>query len=173
MTFRSFNVQKIYLIKTLKHSVLSTVLILESSNEIYVERRKCHVLISIQTLYISTTVLHESPHITLGLPVISGEVKQFIILFLYFPLPLNKYEYKILKKTKLSTVKEEVERAKSGAHHQEPATIPYSCHGVFTDRSIFSLNLSRIQILTGTSVTNCNHKRGLMSTSRNDVDTFT
>ena len=33
-----------------------------------------------------------------------------------------------------------------GAHHWETATTPYSCHGVFTDRSIFSLNLSRIQI---------------------------
>ena len=51
-----------------------------------------------------------------------------------------------------------------GAHRQEPATTPYSCHGVFTNRSIFSLNLSRIQIPTGTSVTNCNHKHGLMST---------
>ena len=38
----------------------------------------------------------------------------------------------------------------------------------FTDRSIFSLNLSRIQIIsqTGTSVTNCNHKRGQMLTCR-------
>ena len=34
----------------------------------------------------------------------------------------------------------------SGAHHQEPATIPNSSRGVFTDLSIFSLNLSRIQI---------------------------
>ena len=41
------------------------------------------------------------------------------------------------------------------------------------DRSIFSLNLSRIQILTGTSVTNCNHKYGLMSTCQSDVDMFT
>ena len=47
-----------------------------------------------------------------------------------------------------------------GAHHCEPATTPYSCHGVFADRSVFSLNLSRIQIPTGTSVTNCNHKHG-------------
>ena len=61
----------------------------------------------------------------------------------------------------------------SGAHHLEPATSPYSYHGVFTDRSIFSLNLSRIQIPTGTSVTNCNHKHGLMSTRRNNVDMFT
>ena len=55
---------------------------------------------------------------------------------------------------------------RAGAHHQEPATLPYSCHGVFTDRSIFSLNLSRIRIPTGTSVTNCNHKHGLMLTCR-------
>ena len=54
----------------------------------------------------------------------------------------------------------------SGSHHQEPATTPYSCHGVFTDRCIFSLNLSRIQIPTGTSVTNCNHKHGIMLTCR-------
>ena len=54
----------------------------------------------------------------------------------------------------------------SGAHHQEPATTPYSCHGVFTDRPIFSLNSSRIQTPTGTSVTNCNHKHGLMLTCR-------
>ena len=43
---------------------------------------------------------------------------------------------------------------KPGTHQQEPAITPYSCHSVFTDRSIFSLNLSRIQIPTGTSVTN-------------------
>ena len=44
---------------------------------------------------------------------------------------------------------------------------PYFCHGVFTDRSIFSLNLSRIQIPRGTSVTNSgNHKHGLMLTCR-------
>ena len=49
----------------------------------------------------------------------------------------------------------------SGAHHQEPATTPYSCHGIFTDRSIFSLNFSRIQVPTGASVTNCIHKHGL------------
>ena len=55
---------------------------------------------------------------------------------------------------------------KTGAHHQEPATTPYSCHVVFTDRSIFSLNLSRIQIPAGTSVTNWNHKRRLMLTCR-------
>ena len=64
-------------------------------------------------------------------------------------------------------------KTSSGAHHLESATSPYSCHGVFTDRSIFSLNLSRIQIPTGTSVTNCNHKHGLMLTCRHDVDMFT
>ena len=37
----------------------------------------------------------------------------------------------------------------------------------------FSLNLSRIKIPTGTSVTNCNHKHGLMLTCRHDVDMFT
>ena len=37
-------------------------------------------------------------------------------------------------------------RTKTGGHHQEPAATSYSCHGVFKDRSIFSLNLSRIQI---------------------------
>ena len=41
-----------------------------------------------------------------------------------------------------------INRVVTGAHHQEPATTPYSCHGVFTDRSIFSLNFSRIQIPT-------------------------
>ena len=49
---------------------------------------------------------------------------------------------------------------------QEPATTPYSCHGVFTARYVFSLNLSRIQIPTGTSVTNCNHKHRLVLTCR-------
>ena len=60
-----------------------------------------------------------------------------------------------------------------GAHHWEPATIPYSCHGVFTDRSIFSLNLLRVLIPTGTSVTNCNHKLGLMLMCWHNVDMFT
>ena len=60
-----------------------------------------------------------------------------------------------------------------GAHHQEPATTPYYGHGVLTDRSIFSLNLSRIQIPTGTSVTNCNHKHGLILRCRHDVGMFT
>ena len=60
----------------------------------------------------------------------------------------------------------------AGAYHQEPATTPYSCHGVFTDRSIFSLNLFRIQIPTGTTVTNCNHKQGLMSTCSREASLF-
>ena len=60
-----------------------------------------------------------------------------------------------------------------GAHHKEPATTPYSCHSVFTDRSTFSLSLFRHQIHTGTSVTNCNHMHGLMSPCRKDVDMFT
>ena len=34
-----------------------------------------------------------------------------------------------------------------GAHHLERATNPHSCHSVFTDRSVFSLNLPRIQTL--------------------------
>ena len=59
----------------------------------------------------------------------------------------------------------------AGVHHQEPATTPYSCLSIFTDRANFSLNLSRIQIPTGTLVTNCNHKHGLMLTCRHDVRT--
>ena len=69
--------------------------------------------------------------------------------------------------------KERSSKPPPGAHHLEPATTPYFCHGVFTDRSIFSLKLSRIQIPKGTSVTNCNHTHGLMSTCRHDVDMFT
>ena len=53
---------------------------------------------------------------------------------------------------------------------KEPVTTPHSRHGVLTDRSIFSLNLSRTQIPTGTSVTNCNHKQGVKLTCRYDVD---
>ena len=61
----------------------------------------------------------------------------------------------------------------SWAHHKEPATTSYSWHGVFTDRSIFISNIFRIQIPTGTSVTNCNHKHGLLLPFRHDVDMFT
>ena len=53
-----------------------------------------------------------------------------------------------------------------GTYREEPASIPCSCHGVFTDRSVLSLNLSRIQIPTGTSMINCSHKQGLMLTCR-------
>ena len=41
---------------------------------------------------------------------------------------------------------------------------PIFLSGVFTDRSIFSLHLSQIQIPKGTLVTNCKYKHGLMST---------
>ena len=58
---------------------------------------------------------------------------------------------------------------KAGAHHQEPATTPYSCHGVFSDLSILSLNLPRIQTPARTTVTN--HKHGLDSLI--DVGIFT
>ena len=58
----------------------------------------------------------------------------------------------------------------SNMNCQESATIPV---GVDTDQSIFSLNLSRIQIPTVTSVSNCNHKYGPMLTCRHDIDTFT
>ena len=57
----------------------------------------------------------------------------------------------------------------SGAHHQEPGNYPYSCHGVYSDQSIYSLNLSRIQVPTGTSVTNCSHKHGLLLTCQHYV----
>ena len=68
-----------------------------------------------------------------------------------------------------------MQRAKATRLYQEPATTPYSCHDVFTDRSIFSLNLSRVQIPTETSVTNCNHKQGLivdMSTCSREAALF-
>ena len=44
---------------------------------------------------------------------------------------------------------------------------PNICHSVFTDQSIFSLNLSQIQI------PNCNHKHGLILVCRHDVNMFT
>ena len=63
---------------------------------------------------------------------------------------------------------------KPGGHHSEIATTPYSCHGIFTDWSIFfSLNLSQIQIPTGISVISCNHEHGLMLTCWHDVDMLT
>ena len=47
-----------------------------------------------------------------------------------------------------SSDKWEVNVMTTGAYHLEPETAPYSCHGVFTDRSvIYSLNLSRIQMI--------------------------
>ena len=57
---------------------------------------------------------------------------------------------------------------KPGAHHQEPATTPCSCHSTFTDWSNFSLHLSQIQIPNGNLVTNCNQKH-----ARANVDMFT
>ena len=61
----------------------------------------------------------------------------------------------------------------TGAHHWELATAPHSCHGVFTDRSIFSLNLSQFQNPAGTSVTNYNHEHGLMLTCSREAALFT
>ena len=49
---------------------------------------------------------------------------------------------------------------------------PHFCHRVFTDQSIFSLNLSKIQIPIGTSVTNCNHKHGVILVCQHDVSMF-
>ena len=34
-------------------------------------------------------------------------------------------------------------KCKPGAHHLKPSTALYFCHGVFTDKSTFSLNLPR------------------------------
>lgn len=45
----------------------------------------------------------------------------------------------------------------------------YPCLSVFTDQSIFSLDLLRIQIPRGSWVTNCNHKHGQVLTCRHDV----
>ena len=52
----------------------------------------------------------------------------------------------------------------SGANHKDLQLSHIPVTAFFTDR--FSLNLSRIQIPTGTSVTNCNNKQGIMSTCR-------
>ena len=43
------------------------------------------------------------------------------------------------------------------SHYWEHATTPYSCNGVFSDRSIFSLNVTRTQTPAGTSVSNHKH----------------
>ena len=75
----------------------------------------------------------------------------------------------VLKATKKKNIVNQNYQIKAGAHHWEPATTPYSCHGVFTDLSIFSLNLPRIQTPAGTTVTN--HKHGLDSLI--DVGIFT
>ena len=55
----------------------------------------------------------------------------------------------------------------SGAHHQEPAATPYSCHGVFTDRSIFSLRF------ISNSHPHRNLSDQLQSQARNNVDMST
>ena len=39
-------------------------------------------------------------------------------------------------------------KCKPGAHHLEPSTALYFCQGVFTDKSIFSLNLPRTRTPT-------------------------
>ena len=52
---------------------------------------------------------------------------------------------------------------------KEPATTRYSFHRVLTDRSIFSLNLSRIQIPTG----HMNPSDQLQSEARTSVDMST
>ena len=44
--------------------------------------------------------------------------------------------------------------------------------GVFTDRSIFILNFSRIQIPTETSVANYNNKHDIMSTCSREAALF-
>ena len=56
----------------------------------------------------------------------------------------------------------------TGAHHQEPVTTPYSCHGVLIDRLIFSLNLSRLN-----SDTHRNLSDQLQSQTRTNVDMST
>ena len=62
---------------------------------------------------------------------------------------------------------------------QEPITgslqLPHIPVTTFSQTDLFfvSLNLSRIQIPTATSVSNCSHKHGLVLTCRDDVDMFT
>ena len=85
----------------------------------------------------------------------------------------------LLTAVKTSCVRTMQGRTYSIKRRQEP--ISRACnYPIFLPRRFlfffvvfFSLNLSRIQIPTGTSVTNCNHKHRLMSTCRNDVDMFT
>ena len=75
----------------------------------------------------------------------------FCTLFFLLTRPLSywlrkpKCNFQQHQKMWAGQLKEVGEWSLSGAHHQEPATTPYSCHGVFTDRSIFSLNLFRME----------------------------
>ena len=69
----------------------------------------------------------------------------FCTLFFLLTRPLSywlrkpKCNFQQHQKMWAGQLKEVGEWSLSGAHHQEPATTPYSCHGVFTDRSTFSL----------------------------------
>ena len=47
------------------------------------------------------------------------------------------------------------------SHPINNSTTLYSCHGFFTDRSILSLNLSRIQALTNDDMSTCSGKAAL------------
>ena len=58
--------------------------------------------------------------------------------FLRSSLPLDA-----LRNGKNHSAAQTENEEKPGVHHQEGETTPYSCHGVFADRSIFSLNLPR------------------------------
>ena len=58
------------------------------------------------------------------------------------PVQYRVYEYMVCRGLSWGNI------SGPGAHYWEPVTTPYSRHDVFKDRSIFSLNLSRIQILT-------------------------
>ena len=55
-----------------------------------------------------------------------------------------------------------------GAHHQKPATTPYSCHDVLADRFTFSLNLSRSSFISN-SDPHRNLSNQWHSLSRTDV----
>ena len=57
--------------------------------------------------------------------------------------------------------------------NQQLRTAAWLAPLVFTERSIFSLNQSRIQIPTETSVNNSNHEHRLMLICPHDVDMFT
>ena len=60
----------------------------------------------------------------------------------------------------------------TGAHHWEPTNTPFFLPWRFHRPIYFRLNLSRIQIPMGTSVTNCNHEHGLMSTCSREAALF-